>query len=100
MKETLSRTLPRRVRTTPLKALREPASNHRAARLCLLLVLLATGVFGQWLHYRDPRTPRAKDGKPNLINFDLVNGTYIVPKILDSGYLAIGKKKFTFSRQQ
>ncbi len=41
-----------------------------------------------------------KDGNPNLINFDLVNGTYIIPKILDSGYLTIGKKKLALSRQQ
>ena len=27
-------------------------------------------------------------------------GTYIVPKIVDSGYLAIGKKKLAFARQQ
>ena len=47
-----------------------------------------------------PAFYEVKDGKPNLTNFDLVNGTYIVPKILDSGYLAIGKKKLTFSRQQ
>ena len=47
-----------------------------------------------------PAIYEVKDDKPNLINFDLVNGTYIVPKILDSGYLAIGKKKLTFSRQQ
>ncbi len=47
-----------------------------------------------------PAIYEVKDGKPNLINFDLVNRTYIVPKILDSGYLAIGKKKLTFSRQQ
>ncbi len=47
-----------------------------------------------------PAIYEMKDGKPNLINFDLVNGTYIVPKVLDSGYLAIGKKKLTFSRQQ
>ena len=39
-----------------------------------------------------------KDGKPNLINFDLANGVYIVPKIVDRGYLAIGKKKLTFER--
>jgi type IV secretory pathway VirB9-like protein len=47
-----------------------------------------------------PAIYELKDGKPNLINFDLVNGTYVVPKIVDSGYLAIGKKKFAFSRQQ
>jgi type IV secretion system protein VirB9 len=47
-----------------------------------------------------PAIYELKDGKPNLINFDLVNGTYVVPKIVDSGYLAIGKKKLAFSRQQ
>ena len=47
-----------------------------------------------------PAIYEVKDGKPNLINFDLVNGTYIVPKIVDNGYLAIGKKKLAFVRQQ
>ncbi|MBS1842752.1 MAG: TrbG/VirB9 family P-type conjugative transfer protein [Acidobacteria bacterium] len=39
-----------------------------------------------------------KDGKPNLVSFQLENGVYIVPKIVDSGYLAVGKKKLTFAR--
>lgn len=46
-----------------------------------------------------PALYEMKDGKPNLINFQLENGVYIVPKILDSGYLAIGKKKLPFMRQ-
>ena len=46
-----------------------------------------------------PALYELKDGKPNLINFQLENGIYIVPKILDSGYLAIGKKKLPFTRQ-
>lgn len=46
-----------------------------------------------------PTLYEIKDGKPNLINFQFENGVYIVPKILESGYLAIGKKKLTFSRQ-
>jgi type IV secretory pathway VirB9-like protein len=45
-----------------------------------------------------PALYEVKDGKPNLINFQLENGVYIVPKLLDSGYLAIGKKKLAFSR--
>jgi type IV secretion system protein VirB9 len=45
-----------------------------------------------------PAIYEIKDGKPNLINFDLDNGMYIVPKIMDAGYLAIGKKKVTFTR--
>jgi type IV secretory pathway VirB9-like protein len=47
-----------------------------------------------------PAIYEIKDGKPNLINFDLENGVYIVPKIVDAGYLAIGKKKVTFTRHQ
>ncbi|MHB8484585.1 MAG: TrbG/VirB9 family P-type conjugative transfer protein [Candidatus Acidiferrales bacterium] len=47
-----------------------------------------------------PAIYEMKDGKPNLINFDLDNGMYIVPKIMDAGYLAIGKKKVTFTRRQ
>jgi type IV secretion system protein VirB9 len=39
-----------------------------------------------------------KDGKPNLISFQLENGVYVAPKIIDAGYLAIGKRKFTFTR--
>ena len=34
-----------------------------------------------------------------LNSFQLENGVYIVSKIVDSGYLAVGKKKLTFSRQ-
>lgn len=47
-----------------------------------------------------PTIYELKDGKPNLINFDLVGGAYIIPKIVDAGYLTIGKKKLTFERQQ
>ena len=47
-----------------------------------------------------PAIYEIKDGKPNLINFELQNGVYIVPKIVDTGYLAIGKKKLAFSRHQ
>jgi type IV secretion system protein VirB9 len=45
-----------------------------------------------------PALYEVKDGKPNLINFQFENGVYVVPKILDSGYLAIGKKRLPFSR--
>jgi type IV secretory pathway VirB9-like protein len=46
-----------------------------------------------------PALYEVKDGKPNLIPFQLENGVYIVPKILDSGYLAVGSKKVAFSRR-
>jgi type IV secretion system protein VirB9 len=40
-----------------------------------------------------------KDGQPNLVSFQLENGVYIVPKVVDNGYLALGKKKLTFTRR-
>jgi type IV secretion system protein VirB9 len=46
-----------------------------------------------------PALYEVKDGKPNLISFQLENGVYIAPKVIDSGYLAIGKKKLPFARQ-
>jgi type IV secretion system protein VirB9 len=46
-----------------------------------------------------PALYEIKDGKPNLISFQLENGVYIAPKIIDSGYLAIGKKKLPFARR-
>ncbi len=41
-----------------------------------------------------------KDKKPSLINFDFANGLYTVPKLLQNGYVAIGKSKVEFYRQQ
>ena len=32
-----------------------------------------------------------KDGKPSLVTYDLREGTYIIPKIMDSGYVELGK---------
>jgi type IV secretion system protein VirB9 len=46
-----------------------------------------------------PALYETKDGKPNLISFQLENGVYIAPKIIDAGYLAVGKRKFTFTRR-
>ena len=40
-----------------------------------------------------------KDGKPNLIDYDLRDGTYIIPKVMDSGYVELGKKRMEFSRK-
>jgi type IV secretory pathway VirB9-like protein len=47
-----------------------------------------------------PTLYEVKDGKPNLISFEFRHGTYVVPKILDSGYLAIGKARMSFARQE
>ena len=41
-----------------------------------------------------------RDGAPNLINYDLREGTYVIPKILDKGYVEIGKKRMDFERKQ
>lgn len=46
-----------------------------------------------------PALYEIKDGKPNLISFQFENGVYIAPKIIDSGYLAMGKKKLLFARR-
>jgi type IV secretory pathway VirB9-like protein len=40
-----------------------------------------------------------KDGKPNLVTYDLRDGTYIIPKVMDSGYVELGKKKMEFTRK-
>lgn len=40
-----------------------------------------------------------KDGKPNLVNYELRDGTYIIPKVMDSGYLELGNKRMEFKRK-
>jgi type IV secretory pathway VirB9-like protein len=40
-----------------------------------------------------------KDGKPNLVTYDLREGTYIIPKIMDTGYVELGKKRMEFMRK-
>jgi type IV secretory pathway VirB9-like protein len=40
-----------------------------------------------------------KDGKPNLVTYDLREGTYIIPKIMDGGYVELGKKRMEFTRK-
>jgi type IV secretion system protein VirB9 len=39
-----------------------------------------------------------KDGKPDLINFQLKDDTYVIPKVVDHGYIQIGKHKLAFDR--
>jgi len=52
-------------------------------------------------HFQEtPALYEVKDKKPSLINFDFNNGLYTVPKELDNGYLAIGKKKVEFHRAE
>jgi len=40
-----------------------------------------------------------KDGKPDLITFQLKDGTYVIPTVVDRGYLQIGKHKLGFQRK-
>ena len=56
-----------------------------------------------YIQARPEETPtlyEMKDGKPNLVNFEYKNGVYVVEKILDRGYLAIGKQKLGFTRAE
>lgn len=41
-----------------------------------------------------------KDGKPDLITFQLKDGTYILPTVVDKGYLEIGKRRLEFQRKE
>jgi len=47
-----------------------------------------------------PTVYELKDGKPDLVNFTLQNGVYVIPKIVDHGYIVVGKKKVDFNRQE
>ena len=56
-----------------------------------------------YIQARPEETPtlyEVKDGKPNLVNFDYRDGVYVVDKILDRGYLVIGKQKLGFTREE
>lgn len=46
-----------------------------------------------------PALYEVKDDKPALIEYKLANGVYVVPHILDAGYLRIGKKQLNFKRK-
>lgn len=48
--------------------------------------------------HEKPTLYEVKDGKPDLINFDFRDGVYITPKVIDKGYLAIGKHRLHFER--
>ena len=47
-----------------------------------------------------PALYEIKDGKPNLVQFEFKNGLYVVGKVLDDGYLAIGKQRLGFTRAE
>jgi type IV secretory pathway VirB9-like protein len=45
-----------------------------------------------------PALYEVRDGAPNLVNFQVEHGVYVVPKVLKNGYLAVGKQRLTFQR--
>jgi type IV secretion system protein VirB9 len=47
-----------------------------------------------------PALYEVKDGKPALVNFQVQQGTYVVPKVVDNGYLALGKERLSFAQQE
>lgn len=54
-----------------------------------------------YIQARPEETPtlyEIKDGQPNLVNFTYQDGAYVVSKILDRGYLAVGKRRLGFTR--
>ena len=46
-----------------------------------------------------PSLYELRDDTPNLVSFQVEHGIYIVPKVLERGYLAIGKQRFYFAQQ-
>jgi type IV secretory pathway VirB9-like protein len=46
-----------------------------------------------------PSVYEVKDGKPSLIQYTLKDGRYTIPKILDDGYLRVGKSELKFHRE-
>ena len=60
---------------------------------------------GQFTYIRSdarelPALYELRDGEPSLVNFQVQNGTYVIPKVLDRGYLALGKERFSFQQGQ
>ena len=47
-----------------------------------------------------PALYELKDGKPSVVNFQVRGGIYVIPKLLDRGYLALGESKFTFEQRE
>jgi type IV secretion system protein VirB9 len=46
-----------------------------------------------------PSVYEVKDGKPSLIQYTFKDGRYTIPKILDEGYLRVGKSELRFHRE-
>jgi type IV secretion system protein VirB9 len=54
-----------------------------------------------YIHARTSELPslyELRDDAPNLVPFQVEHGVYIVPKVLERGYLAIGKQRVFFAQ--
>jgi type IV secretion system protein VirB9 len=47
-----------------------------------------------------PALYEMKDGSPAVVNFQVEHGTYVVPKVIERGYLALGKARFEFQQER
>jgi type IV secretion system protein VirB9 len=47
-----------------------------------------------------PALYEVRDHVPNLVNFQVDHGVYVVTKVLESGYLAIGKQRLVFEAER
>lgn len=47
-----------------------------------------------------PAVYEVKDGKDSLVQYTLEGGRYVIPKIIDHGYLRVGKMKLEFQRNK
>jgi len=47
-----------------------------------------------------PALYELKDGKPSVVNFQVHNGTYVVPKVIERGYLSLGSERLAFAQQE
>jgi type IV secretory pathway VirB9-like protein len=75
--------------------------DKRAARAPFLVSMIYHDEAFTYIKCAAPEKPalyEIKDGKPNHINFQVENGVYIAPKVIDDGYLVVGKKKVAFKR--
>lgn len=74
----------------------------RKDKLFRVAAIYSDGKF-TYIHANPQETPAVyelKDGKPNLIEFQFKDGVFVIPKVLASGYLAIGKKKLNFLHEE
>lgn len=47
-----------------------------------------------------PALYELKDGQPSLVDFQVKHGVYVVPKVVERGYLALGKARFSFRQER